>query len=48
MLFRSKEGNEVCFGGGLGDCEGKSTKLVSEDPLVEADRWAGGRDLLLP
>jgi len=40
-----KVGNDGCLGGGLGDCEGE---LVSEDPLVGADKWAGGRDLLLP
>lgn len=43
-----EDGNGDCFGGGLGDSEGKLTELVSEEPLVEADRWAGGRDLLLP
>jgi len=43
-----KDGNDDCFGGGLGDCEGESTELVSGDPLVEADKRAGGRDLLLP
>lgn len=43
-----KVGNDGCLGGGLGDCEGESTELVSGDPLAEADKWAGGRDLLLP
>ena len=43
-----KDGNDDCFGGGLGDCEGKLTELVSGDPLMEADSWADGRDLLLP
>ena len=42
--FRKDE-NDDCLGGGLGDCEGE---LVSEGPLAEADKWAGGRDLLLP
>ena len=40
-----KDENDDCLGGGLGDCEGE---LISEDPLAEADKWAGGRDLLLP
>jgi len=40
-----KVGNDGCLGGGLGDCEGE---LVSEDPLAGVDKWAGGRDLLLP
>jgi len=43
-----KEGNDSCFGGGLGDCDAKWADPISEDPLVEADRWGGGRDLLLP
>jgi hypothetical protein len=43
-----KDGNEDGFGGGLGDCEGNSIKLVSGDPLVDEDKWAGGLDLLLP
>ena len=43
-----KDGNDDCVGGGLGDWEGKLSGLASEDPLVVADKWAGGRDLLLP
>jgi hypothetical protein len=43
-----KEGNDDCLGGGLGDCEGELTESAPEEPLVEADKWAGGRDLLLP
>ena len=41
-----KDGNGNCLGGGLGDCEGELIELVSDGPL--ADKWAGGRDLLLP
>ena len=43
-----KDGTDDCVGGGLGDCEGELIEPVSEDPLAEADKWAGGRDLLLP
>ena len=43
-----KDRNDGCFGGGLGDCDGESTELVSEDRFVGGDRCAGGRDLLLP
>jgi hypothetical protein len=43
-----KDGNGDRFGGGLGDCEGEFTELFSEDPFKEADKCAGGRDLLLP
>ena len=43
-----KDGNGDRLGGGLGDCEGERTELASEDPSGEIDKWAGGRDLLLP
>jgi len=43
-----KDRNDDCLGGGLGDWEGDSSELASEGPLVGADKWAGGRDLLLP
>lgn len=43
-----KDENDDGFGGGLGDCEGNSIELVGGDPFVDADKWAGGRDLLLP
>ena len=43
----SKEGSDDCLGGGLGDCEGELTESVPGDPLVEVDKWAGGRDLSL-
>ena len=43
-----KEGDDDCLGGGLEDCEGESTESVPVDPLVEANKWAGSRDLLLP
>lgn len=43
-----KGGGGDCFWGGLGDCKGKLTEPVSEAPLVDPDKWAGGRDLLLP
>ena len=42
------KGNDDPLGGGVGDCGGGSVESAPGDPLIEADKWAGGRDLSLP